>query len=361
MNILIDINHPAHVHYCKNFIWEMQKRGHRILITAADKEMTYQLLKNYQLDFVRLGPHRASMIKKMYFLLEADYHMYRAARAFKPDLFLGFGSIRAAHTATIAGKPCINLEDTEDSIGQIRLYRPFVTCICTPSTFLTPLGNKQVLFNGYLDLAYLHPTRFMPDPSVLDDLGLAKNEKYSVVRFISWAASHDLRLKGIQDRVKIVKELEKFGRVFVSSEKTTDKTLDNYKLNIAPEKFHSLLSYAQLYLGEGGSIATEAAVLGTPSIHIESDAMGVATGYRSGNFCELRDTYGLMFFYPDEKTALNKAVEILSNPNSRSEWQKKRERLLGDKIDVTAWLTDFIEEYPKSFFRYKKEHSQAVQ
>jgi uncharacterized protein len=144
--------------------------------------------------------------------------------------------------------------------------------------------------------------------------------------------------------------------VFVSSEKTTDKTLEKYKLKIAPEKFHSLLSYAQLYIGEGGSIATEAAILGTPSVHIESDSHGVATGYRSGNFRELRDKYGLMFFYPDEKTALDKAIEILSDPNSKSEWQKKREKLLKDKIDVTEWLTDFIEDYPESFYRYKKEH-----
>jgi uncharacterized protein len=356
MNILIDINHPAHVHYCKNFIWDMQKRGHTIVITSTDKEMTYQLLKNYHFDFIRLGAHRKSMVNKITFLLESDLKMFFAARKFKPDIFLGFGSIRAAHTATITRRPCINFEDTEDSIGQIRLYRPFVNCICTPSSFLTPLGDKQVLFNGYLDLAYLHPNRFTPDPSVLEDVGLEKNERFIIVRFISWAASHDIQLKGIQNQVRLVKELERFGKVFVSSEKGTDKELDKYKLKIAPEKFHSLLSYAQLYVGEGGTIATEAAVLGTPAVHIESDSQGVATGYRSGNFCELRDKYGLMFFYPDEKSALEKAVEILSDPNSKTEWQKKRERLLQDKIDVTTWMKDFIEDYPESFYRYQKQN-----
>jgi uncharacterized protein len=356
MKILVDINHPAHVHYCKNFIWDMQKRGHEFLITATDKEMTYQLLKNYQFDFFRMGPHGKSMINKLITYPKWEYNLLFAARNFKPDIFLGCGSIRAAHISAILRKPCISLEDTEDSIGQIRLYRPFVTSICTPSSFLTPLGDKQVLFNGYLDLAYLHPNRFTADPSVLDDLDLSKNERFIIVRFISWAASHDIQLKGIQNQVNIVKELERFGKVFVSSEKATDKKLDKYKLKIAPEKFHSLLSYAQMYIGEGGSIATEAAVLGTPSIHIESDSQGIATGYRSGNFRELRDKYGLLFFYPDEKAALDKAVEILSDPNSKSEWQKKRERLLQDKIDVTTWMIDFIEDYPESFYRYKKEN-----
>jgi len=344
------------VHYFKNCIEEMQKRGHKILITATQKEMTYELLKNYHLDFISLGVHGNSILKKIINLPLSDFNMYLSVRNFNPDLFLGFGSIRAAHTATILHKPCINFEDTEDSMGQIHLYRPFVNCICTPSCFLKPLGQKQVLFNGYMDLAYLHPRRFIPDPSVLDELGLAKNDRFIIVRFISWAAAHDIRLKGINNQIRIVKELEKFGSVFISSEKKTDNKLDSYQLKIAPEKFHSLLSFAQLYFGEGGTVATEASVLGTPAIHVESDSNGVATGYRSGIFQELRDKYGLMFFYADEKAALDKAAEILSNQNSKLEWQKKRELLLKDKIDVSAWMTDFIERYPDSFYQYKKEH-----
>jgi predicted glycosyltransferase len=356
MRILIDINHPAHVHYFKNFIFNMQKRGHKILITATEKEMTYRLLDNYHFDFVKMGNHGNSMIKKIFNLPKMDFNMYLAARNFKPDIFLGFGSIRAAHIATLLRKPCINFEDTEDSMGQIRLYRHFVNCICTPSCFLKPLGDRQVLFNGYMDLAYLHPKQFSPDPTVLEELNLGKNERFIIVRFISWAAAHDLSLKGISNPVQMVKELETFGKVFISSEKIIDKKLDNYRLKIAPEKFHSLLSFAQLYIGEGGTVATEASILGTPAIHIESDSHGIATGYRSGNFRELRDRYGLMFFYPDEKAALDKAAEILSDPHSKLEWQKKREILLKDKIDVSAWMTDFIERYPDSFYLYQKEH-----
>ena len=131
---------------------------------------------------------------------------------------------------------------------------------------------------------------------VLDELGLSKNERFIIVRLISWAASHDVGLKGVVDPVHMVNELEKFGRVFVSSEAIPEKDLEKYRLNITPEKFHSLLAFSQLYIGEGGTIATEAALLGTPAIHIESDSHGVATGYSSGNFRELRDKYGLMLF-----------------------------------------------------------------
>ena len=126
------------------------------------------------------------------------------------------------------------------------------------------------------------------------------------------------------------------------------KTL--FKHAIFPqEKIHSLLYYAQLYIGEGGTMATEAAILGTPSIHIESTSSGIATGEFTGNFLELRDKYGLLYFYPDQDQALEKAISIMDDKNAKNEWQKKREKLLEDKIDVTAWVTDSIERYLESF------------
>jgi len=146
-----------------------------------------------------------------------------------------------------------------------------------------------------------------------------------------------------------VKEVEKYGRVFITSEREMGPELNKYRITIPPEEIHSVLYYSQLYMGEGGTMATESAVLGTPAIHIESTPSGVATGNFIGNFLELRDKYDLMYFYPNQEQALEKAIEILKNKNSKAEWQKKRGKMLSEKIDVTAWLIDFIERYPESF------------
>jgi len=58
--------------------------------------------------------------------------------------------------------------------------------------------------------------------------------------------------------------------------------------------------------------------------------------------------------FPDQNEALKKAIEILENENSKKEWQKKREKLLNDKIDVTKFMVEFIENYPESFYEYQK-------
>ena len=90
-------------------------------------------------------------------------------------------------------------------------------------------------------------------------------------------------------------------------------------------------------------MATEAAVIGTPSIIISSLAGAM------GNFIELEEIYEILYSYTDTDVALDKANEILQDSGSKEKWQIKRQRLLKDKIDVTAFMIWFIENYPRSF------------
>ena len=87
-------------------------------------------------------------------------------------------------------------------------------------------------------------------------------------------------------------------------------------------------------------MASEAAFLGTPSIFISSLAGTM------GNFIELEESYDLLYSYTDDNAAQGKAMEILQNPHCKEISKTKRERLLKDKIDVTAFIIQFIESYP---------------
>jgi predicted glycosyltransferase len=277
--------------------------------------------------------------------------LYKYASNVKPDVLTGINDIYSAHVGKIIKKPSIIFTDTEDAKMANTLTFPLSSVICTPSCFLSDLGNKHVRFNGYKELAYLHPNRFQPDISVLDKLNLSRKDPYIILRFISWGASHDMKLKGIKNETEIefIKSLEKYGRVLITSERKLDKKLEKYRLTAPPEQMHSLLHFAQLYIGEGGTMAAEAAILGTPAIHIEASANGEATGYLSGNFLEL-NKYGLLYFYPDQHQALKKAISILEDNNSKKIWGQRRDKLLDDKIDVTSWMVDFFERYPDSFY-----------
>lgn len=354
MKVLIQIGHPAHVHFFKNIIWALKKDGYDVKIVARKKDVTLRILDSYGFKYEVIKYFSKSVVGKIYDLIKTDFFLYNLAKKYKPDFMMAIGLPSITHVGRVLGIPSLYFTDTEDANLANIIAKPFAVIIATPACFKKYLGPKHVIFNGFKELAYLHPNYFMPNPSVLRELGISEGERFTVLRFISWKASHDIGLRGIKKREEFIKELENYGQVFISSEGILDEKLKKFELKVPPDQLHSLLAFASLYIGEGGTTAVEAAILGTPAIHIEADSKGRATGESSGNFLELRDKYNLLYFYPDEIMALEKAKEILENKNSKAEWGLKRDKLLKDKIDVTAWMTDFIERYPESFNDYRR-------
>lgn len=361
MRVLFDMGHPAHVHFFKNIIINLIRDGHDVKITARNKEVTLALLQAYGLEYENRGEIYTGMLNKAFGMIKIDLKLFQIARKFKPDILIGVHNPYVAHVGAILRKPVIIFTDTENvKIASLLTY-PFVHAILTPTYFLEHIDpKKHIKIKGFKEIAYLHPKYFTPDPRVLEDLGLSPDERFIILRFISWGASHDTDLHGIEKGAEkeLIRKLSRYGKIFITSEKPLDEKLEPYRLNVPPEKIHSLLYYAQLYIGEGGTMATESAILGTPSIHIESAADGQASGEICGNFHELRDKYDLFYFYATQDAALNKAIEILENPHSKKEWHEKQQKLWSDVIDVTAWMTDFIERYPESFYQYKKENPE---
>jgi len=343
MKVMIGIAHPKQVHFWKNIIHNLTNDGHEVKIVAWKKDITLYLLNVYGLTYEIIGRNYKGLIRKMYGLLESDFKAFKVARRFKPDILLA-GSPALAHVSKLLRKPYIYFIDTEHASMAYRLTYLFSDAICTPSCFKKKINSKNwIMFDGYQELAYLHPKYFKPDPSVLDDLGLSKHDKFIIIRLISWGAVHDVGQQGIgaKIRAQYISKLEQYGRVFISSEGKLGNEFEEYALRIAPEKFHSLLYYAQLYTGEGGSTATEAAILGTPSVFVSSLAGTM------GNFEELEERYGLVYAFQDPHVALEKALELLEDTNLKVKWQKRKEKLINEKIDVTKFITEFIENYPK--------------
>ena len=361
MRVLFDMGHPAHVHFFKNIIKNLKLHGHEVKITARNKEVTLALLRAYGLEYENRGEIYTGMLNKAFGMIKIDLKLFQIAKKFKPDILVGVHNPYVAHIGAILGKSVIIFTDTENvKIASLLTY-PFADTILTPTYFLDNIDpKKHIKIKGFKEIAYLHPNYFTPDPRVLEEVGLLPDERFIILRFISWGASHDTDLHGIEKgaEIELIRKLSRYGKIFITSEKPLDEKLEQYRLNMPPEKIHSLLYYAQLYIGEGGTMATESAILGTPSIHIESAKDGQASGEICGNFHELRDKYDLFYFYAMQDAALNKAIEILENTNSKKEWQEKRKKLMADVIDVTAWMTDFIESYPENFYEYKKENPQ---
>ncbi len=342
MNIIIDIGHPGHVHLFKNFANDFMKKGHQVLFTAREKEYEVELLSFEKLPFVRTGRHYSSRFGKITGFILINLRILFISIRFKPDLFLSHGSVYTLLSATLLRKPNIALEDS-GNYEQVRLYLPFTKAVLTSTSFPYRYGNKQVFYNGYHELAYLHPDYFTPDPAVINELGLNDGEKYFILRFVAWKASHDRNNSGLSTEQKgeIIRYLSSQGRVFISSESSLPSEFAAFRFPLKPERLHHALAFASLFVGEGATMASESAVLGTAAVYVNT--------IRRGYLEEQEKEYGLVSCFSGFDGVIDKIKILLEDPDLKSETKRKSARLIKSKCDVTLFLTRFIEEWPESF------------
>ena len=345
MNILIDIGHPAHVHLTKHLAHLMEEKGHKVLFTCRQKEFIIQLLEAEGFQYVSFGKKYLTTLKKMWGIIKFDFLLWKTSLKFKPDIFVSHGSMYAAVVSRLMRKPHISFEDTYN-LEQVRLYRPFTDLILT-GDYQHPVisDKKEFRMAGYHALAYLHPNRFSPDENVLDELGVAKGEKYVVVRFVAWNATHDIGHTGVtmENKIQAVREFSKYARVFISSEGTLPAMFDEYRLPTHPSRIHHVIAFSSLVFGESSSMAEEAAALGVPSIFINDKS----TWYTK----DMEQKFGLVFNFTESKEdqlkSIQKGVEILSQ-TTKQDWMGKSKKMLKEKIDVSAFVAWVVENYPES-------------
>ena len=247
------------------------------------------------------------------------------------------------------------LDDTDHANFAHLSYKSFATTILTPACFKKDFGKKHIKFNGYMELCYLHPKYFKPEPLIKKKLQIANDEKYVILRFVSWNASHDKGYSGLslETKLTLVKELSKYAKVFISSESELPIGLKSYQIKINPTDMHSALYYSSLVFGESGTMTSECAVLGVPAIQISGLPKGTI-----GTLQE-QENYGLIKVFQNySEDVLNEAISLIMGENVKKEWKRKAKTMISEKIDVNKFLIWFIENYPESIKNSKENDSK---
>lgn len=346
MNILIDINHPAHVHLLRNVYKMLVERGHKVMVVVKEIPSAIKLLDFYGIPYVNIGKKDDNLGKKGFDQLVYDRRMLKMVRQNHIDIGLG-SSINIPHVSKLSRMKSIILDDDDDEVEPlfVKFGHPFADTILSPVD--TPRkSNKTLYVNAYHELSYLHPNRFEPDPSVLRDAGVEMGEPYFILRFNAFKAHHDVGVVGltIENKRRLVKNLSAKGKVFITTERDMDDEFKPYQLKVSPEKAHSLMYYATMLVGDSQTMTSEAAVLGTPAIRCNT-FVG-----RIHYLEEEEHKYGLTYgFLPEQAEEMFKKIEeLLAMPNLKEEWQSRRQRMLSEKIDYSRFLAWFVENYPES-------------
>lgn len=266
------------------------------------------------------------------------------ARQLRPHAMIGT-SAEIAHVGRLLGIPSIVVNEDDYDVVPLfaSLAYPFASTILAPVSCRTGRWEpKTVRYEGYHELAYLHPNHFRPNRQVLSSLA-GPAGRFFLLRFARLNAHHDNGRKGIPEDLArtLVRKLEGHGRVYVSSERPLSGEWRQYEYPLAPDTLHDALAFADFYVGDSQTMAAEAAVVGTPSIRF-NDFVG-EIGYLEELEHKYELTLGIRTSAPERLLAV--ATEWAARTDMRQMWASRRERMLKEKVDVAEFMSDFIRSY----------------
>ena len=341
MRILIEINHPAQVHFFKHLVFRLRARGDRVLVTSRDKDVTLRLLRATGIRHVCLSRQPSSGRPAMAMeLIRRVRKLVAVARRFRPDVMVARGGATIGLPGALLRVPRVVFDDTEHARLERVLSLPLATRICTGAGYLGDHADCQRRFHAVPVMSYLAPSVFQPDESPLRQAGIDPGAPYVVLRAVSWQAVHDQGISRPGETVMhdAVDRLSRFGRVIVTSESPLPASLAPYANPVPVEHVHDLLAFASCYVGEGGSMASEAAVLGTPAVFCNPLRAGC------GCILHLEQAYGLVRTVDSLPDGLAVAEAWLADPDLAGTWSERRARLVADSEDVTAFMLRVLEE-----------------
>ena len=274
MNILIDIGHPAHIHYYRNLAKVLEKSGHKITWTIKNIEILKRLLDIYGFSYYTLPGKVDNLLGKIMRQVQFDIKLLNICRREKIDVAIGT-SVSVAHVSRILKVKSIIFDDDDDEVQPMgtKYVNPFADTLLSPDSLKGKENEKSTIYYaGFHELAYLHPNRFHPDESVLSKVGLKKGETFFIMRFNVFKAHHDVGIKGLtlKQKIALIDILKPYGRIFITTERKIEPELKEYQLPISPENIHSFMAHATIFLGDDQTMTSEAAMLGVPSLRCNS-------------------------------------------------------------------------------------------
>lgn len=345
MNVLIDIGHPAHVHLFSCLAHELAKQGHQLFFSTRDIPVAKRLLEHYGMTpYLNLGSKRDSLIGKAVTVLKQDAKLLHFVRRNHIDIGLSSGLVLSQVSQFTQMKSYV-FDDDDDAAEPliVKYAHPYSDVVFTPNC-IQRKTEHAVYYPGTHELAYLHPNRFKPNPSVLQHAGIAQGERFFIMRFVAFKGHHDVGQMGLtlEQKRALFNLLKSHGRVIITAERAVEPEFEPFRLPVPPEEIHSLMAYSSLFVGDSQTMTSEAAVLGVPALKCNSFAGRLSVPNM------LEEKYELCYAYtPDRFEEFYQHLEQLlaMEPDSlHKQWQNRRSRMLKEMVDPTDFFVSYIEQ-----------------
>jgi predicted glycosyltransferase len=275
----------AHPLVLRPLVERLEARGDEVLVTAREYGQTLGILDRLGIPYVAVGEHGgASTLGKGRALAGRSVRLARIVWERRPQLAIAHGSVDLAVVSSLFRIPSAQMQDYEFAGRQrqiaFRAARKVLMPDSIPLERLRKIGAKErklVRYPGLKEEYYL--ADFEPDASVLDELGLDREQVLVVVRPPPETSEYHARNDLYGEAIRHIAAAEGVQAVVIP--RTERQGVELRAIGAAnlvvPERAidaQSLIAFADLVVSAGGTMNREAVALGTPVFTTFAGRMG---------------------------------------------------------------------------------------
>ena len=293
--IWFDLVTPKSVLFFIPMIHEIKRRGRRVLVTAREGtgySEVVELLRLYNIEFVNRGEFGgASLRDKLHASIERQKALMEFVTLYDIDRLVCLCSVDANRVAFGLGIPVINFydiplsdhkENFKRALPQARLTLPLSTKVFKP--FVVPddifrrfsLDEEMIYSYGFID-PVIWLKDFKPDygevQKIMAPYALDLTKPLVVIREEEYKASYvDKQYPILYEALEEIQQATGANIVIIPRYESI-YLKEQFPFAVVLEEkvvIQHLLAFADLFIGGGGTLNTEACYFGTPTISTRS-------------------------------------------------------------------------------------------
>jgi predicted glycosyltransferase len=350
MNIHIDILTPKQVMMFGPLSIKLRKRGHKVSITTRDYLELNQMVCLHKMNSRVIGKHGGGdLYSKLVQSIKRTEELSQYLYDLEPDICVSHGSPETARVAYGLGIPNINVNDSPHSESVSKLTVPFCSKLLTPEMIPFEDWTRYGITEDSIVTYYaLDPWAWLRDYELKYDirkiLDIENDNPIITFRVLETQASYARGLSSpimpaveqISKRrleVNIIVLPRYKSQLYKLKKKLGEKVIIPHEMIDGP----SLLKSSIVFIGAGGTMTTEAAILGVPTISCyPKNQLHVHIW--------LKDK-GLISF-TDSQEAIVKTVErYLKRPDERRNLMEKAQEITSKFVDPNNVILKEIEKF----------------
>jgi len=259
----------------------LEDRGHAVHMVSRRYREVSLLLKKTGLQIEEIGEHGGKDLgDKLVASADRIRGLVPVFREIDPDVAVSFSSPELARASYGLGVPHISINDSPHSIAVAKLTLPLsekLLCpLMIPKTAWAGYGisEKKIIQYNALD-PWVWLKDFEPGTAVLDEMGLDEDSPIMTIRVPEAHAAYLLgrssRFASIIEFMKNLKsqmgdlQIVVVPRYHEQVETLIESAGDGMKICEEVVDGPSLIHYSDVFIGAGGTMSAEAALLGIPT------------------------------------------------------------------------------------------------